>query len=202
MIVASVLGLFAGIANADTVQIAGTGPTGAYTGTVEYNFDAGGNDLFITLKNLASDTNNYITGFVFNVNGDAIAELNPDPDGTFEDLGPLTSANPYGNFEAGAAIGGDFEGGGNPTSGVAFGDERTFAFNVTGADASSLTAIDFLTELGTDGSQEAAFLVRFRGGESDKVPNEIIPLPAAAWMALSMLGALGAAKKIRRGRQG
>jgi len=142
---------------------------------------------------------NLITGFVFNINGNATATLTPDPTATFTNLtGPITAA-PFGDFEAGAAIGGDWEGGGNPNTGIAAGAMQTFAFDVTGPDAATLTANSFFSELSTNpgGGGAQVFVVRFRGGtvESDKVPgvpgSNPVPLPAAAWSDISMLGALG-----------
>jgi len=202
------LALTSSVTFADSIAIFGSGPFGSFTGTIEYNFDGdpGDDDLFITLKNTTDpniqDPPNLITAFVFNINGDATATLDPDPDGDFENV-VNEDAQPNGTFEFGAAIGGSYNGGGNPNGGVAVGDTRTFAFDVEGTDASSLTAIDFFSELSTNpqGGGAEVFMVRFRGGEeSDKVPGEIIPLPPAAWMGLAMLGALGTIKKIRSRR--
>lgn len=69
--------------SADTLSIGGAGAGGsAYEGTVSYETGV----LTIFLRNLSSDTNgNFLTGFVFNITGDATAvldsyELNPPPE--------------------------------------------------------------------------------------------------------------------------
>jgi hypothetical protein len=95
------------------------------------------------------------------------------------------SGSPFGTFDFGAALGGDFLGGGSPTDGIAVGDSRTFAFNVTGSDADAIGAGDFVSD---------GFLVRFRGFEddgSDKVPGRIVPTPAAVIAGLALLGLVG-----------
>jgi hypothetical protein len=210
------IALFGSWASAGTVNLVSntsgsTSSLGAFTGTATYDDVS---VLTITLKNTTPSGGGYITGFLFNIDGDATATLSPNPTGNFSDLvtsGNL-SGNPFGDFDAGAALGGNFLGGGSPNSGIAVGAERTFTFNLTGDDASSLRIGHFFTEL-SDGSDDhdAGLLVRFRGiqlGEgSDKVPGfptrppggeTPIPLPAAAWSAMSVFGLMGGKKFVGR----
>ena len=206
--------LFSSWATAGTVTLTSntagsTSSLGAFTGTMTYDDVS---TLTITLTNTTPAGGGFITGLLFNIDGNAIATLSPDPTGGFEDLyttGNL-DGNPFGDFEAGAALGGNFLGGGSPSGGIAVGSEGTFIFNVTGPDASSLTVGDFISQL-SDGSDDhdAALLVRFRGidlGEgSDKVPGTgredpgtPIPLPAAAWAAMPVFGMLGGKSLLRK----
>lgn len=210
------IALFGSWATAGTVNLVSntsgsTSNLGAFTGSITYDDVS---TLTITLRNTTPAGGGYITGFLFNIDGNATANLTPSPSGNFLDL--VTSGNlsgsPFGDFEAGAALGGNFLGGGSPNNGIAVDTERTFTFNVTGDDASSLVVHDFISEL-SDGSDDhdAAFLVRFRGidlGEgSDKVPGtEVpcrddctpIPLPAAVWAAMPIFGMLGGKSMLRK----
>jgi hypothetical protein len=104
------------------------------------------------------------------------------------------AANPYGQFDLGAALGGNWEGGGAPQGGIGVGASQTFVFNLTGANMASLTSGSFLTALSSGASpgQGAQFFVaRFRGltdGGSDKVPA--VPEPETYAIMLAGLGVL------------
>ena len=140
----------------------------------------------------------------------SFARLGSPAESSFVDLrtsggSNALDGNPFGSFEAGAALGGKFLGGGSPSNGIAVGDEATFVFNVTGADAADLTVEDFLGQTSA-GNQDnsASFLVRFRGinfgAGSDKVPGTTVavPLPPAVWTGLATLGLAGFASIKRR----
>ena len=159
---------------------------GRFTGSVEY-FDLT-STLVVTLTNTSDLSNGgYITGFLFNIASSdprASASLldSPAPTHPFENCtGNGLSGQPFGNpFTAGAAMGGDFLGGGSPVKGIAVGDTGTFSFHVNAADANFLSAMNFIT----GGPYDFNFLVRFRGfddGGSDKVPvhTNFVPLPPA-----------------------
>lgn len=178
---------------------------GSFTGSLAYEFDpfADLGFLSVTLTNTSDpDNGGFITGFVFN-----IASADDDASATFtsgshpfENLtdGGL-NAEPFGNpFDAGAALGGAFQGGGSPTQGIAVGDTGIFEFDVMAFDAADLTALSFLP----GGPSEFNFIVRFRGfenGDSDKVPASVIPLPPAlALGGLGLLGAMFGARRVRR----
>jgi hypothetical protein len=175
----------ASVASADIINIAGsvgdsTEGTGAtFSGTVDYTFNGGSSGTVII--SLTNDTppivGGFLTGFVFNIDsGDAGASavLTAASNANFLDTGN-ESAPPFGSFLAGAALGGNWTGGGSPNGGMAVGDSDSYTFAVTASDAGSLSAIDFI-----NGPNEFDFVVRFRGlenGGSDKVP---VPAPASA----------------------
>ncbi len=175
--------------------ISGTGTWGSFTGTFDYSASSGTEaTLTITLTNTSPAANGgYITGFAFNNPDDLITGVSLDTDTSFELLfdNDNVSGEPFGQFDVGAALGGDLLGGGSPTDGIAVGDTGTFTFTFSGTNLDTLTVEDFFNTLSTGGSQEAAFLVRFRGfenGQSDKVPGTPgenpppVPEPATIFM--------------------
>lgn len=192
-------------AGADTIQIFGdtgnsTEGLGNFDGSVTYTPTMGNmGQLLISLTN-TSDAGNggFITAFVFNT-GDA---ENVDVDfisgaANFAGISDV-NAQPFGmDFVAGAsATGGQFEGGGNPTDGLAVGSTGNFEFKITADNADALTAEDFLS-----GPYDFNFIVRFRGFEddgSDKVPATVIPLPPAGVMAAAGLMLIGVRRRRAR----
>lgn len=178
---------------ADTIEIFGDGAVGNFTGTLDYS----GSQLSVTLNNTSPAANGgYITGFLFNINGDATATLNPNPTGSFQ---YVTNENgmPFGTYQFGASLNGNWQGPGAPQAGIGVGESKTFIFDVTGPDAGSLSVLDFFTKGGTlpgpQGESDVVFAVRFTGfedGDSDKVSGEIVPMPAAVWPGLALLGGL------------
>lgn len=194
------------------LSFGGDGERGDYRGqmTYEYQPATGLGSLTLELTNLSNHANGgYLTGFVFNIAGDASARLTPNPTGVFYDvLGP-EKASPYQPFEFGAALAkkksteGDFLSGGDPKRGLAVGQTGLFQFTVRGPDASTLNVHDFLTESRSAGDgSSAVFLARFMGfddGGSDKVPGvPMVPLPPAAWAGMALLGTIGFLKVRRR----
>jgi len=194
MVAATVLSMVcADAARADIILIqsnsgASTEGLGTFTGSIDYAFDAidGDGRLIITLTNTSPAGNGgFLTGFVFNINS-----VDANASATLVSGSPVTLINapnqngaPFGNpYDGGAALGGNFLDGGNPSAGIAVGATGTFEFEVNACDASTLTASSFLS-----GPFEYDFLVRFRGfadGGSDKVPAEkAIPGPSAILMA-------------------
>jgi MYXO-CTERM domain-containing protein len=188
-------------ASADLVAIAGDSANSAeglgdFVGSVEYTSiggDAG--TLIISLTNTSDPANGgFITGFLFNIDSTdpgVIAEL-VSGDYPFDQCdGNGLNGQPFGNpYDAGAALGGNFEGGGNPSNGIGVGDTGTFTFAIIADDAGSLSGNDFL-----NGPYEFDFIVRFRGfedGGSDKVP---VPAPGA--LALLALAGLTAGRRRR-----
>jgi hypothetical protein len=163
---------------------------GDFDGTIDYTFTGGDTGtLIIELTNTSNPGNGgFLTAFVFNINSEddfASATLSSTTDDDFENItGDGLEAPPFGTFEAGAGLNGDFTGGGNPSDGIAVGDTETFIFDVIASDAATLESRDFIL-----GPNEFDFVARFRGfedGGSDKVPGvpvNIIPLPPAAALA-------------------
>jgi len=182
------VGTFASSVSADVVNISSLGygieNNGAFSGSIGY----ASHTLTITLTNeLASAVGGTITGFVFNIDGNATALLTSATYAAFADLGTSPSATPFGTFDGGAAMGGSWTGGGSPNAGIARGATGVFTFNVTGAGAGSLTAANFIT-----GGSGVNFAVRFRGfdnGGSDKAGGYLVPAPGS--FALLGVAALG-----------
>lgn len=194
------LGMGAGAAIADSVDIQGivggsaeqTGAT--YSGSLEYNFIGGSTgELKVSLTNdTPASVGGFLTGFLFRADAVTGAGLNSANPAAFQSTGAGSGA-PYGTFDGGAALGGSFLGGGNPSNGLAIGESGMFMFSITSATASTISAADFLGSL-----DEPGFLVRFRGladGGSDKVPGGgfqvVVPLPGAGVMAAAGLAFVG-----------
>ena len=202
---ARIAGIFAfasaaSFAGADVVAFDGLVPasaeqTGAtFSVSLEYSAQTeSAGDLVITLRNDSpAQVGGYLTGFVFNIDsadeGSGAAYLG-GTDADFVATGP-TSAQPFGLFDAGVALGGNWEGGGDPKKGLAPGQSASFSFDVSASDADMLSASSFAS-----GPNPYDLVVRFRGlagGGSDKVP---VPTPAST--ALVALGGLFAARRKR-----
>ena len=191
---------------ADTVPLAsGTGLEGLGSYTGSFSYDSAQELLTISLTNTSPVANGgYITAFAFNVPTDSsvstVAFSSTDSD--FSLLNGGIDAQPFGSFDLGAASTSSFQGGGNPTGGIAVGDSATFTFDLTGTALAGLTAADWLAALssGAQGAGAETFLVRFRGfedGGSDKVPPTK-PVPEPGTLALLGAGAVGLWAKLRR----
>ncbi len=172
-----------------------TSMLGAFAGSMSYTSStATAGTLTINITNTTpASTGGFITGLVFNIPGQGgSATLTSASKSSFLNTGS-ESGQPFGTFEAGAAIGASFLGGGSPTSGIAVGQTGTFVFAVTSSIAGSILAADFINPSGN----KPNFVVRFRGMEcdgSDKVPGQV-PAPAAA--GLLALGGLISARRRR-----
>ncbi len=191
-------------ARADVVEIASysagsTEGLGAFVGMLEYVPQTATSGLLtVSLTNTSpAENGGLITGFVLRI-GSADAGAAATLTGgshAFVGLGP-ESAPPFGVFDAGAALGGSWTGGGNPNGGIAVGATGTFTFDVHAADAGSLTAERFITA-----DEPYGFVVRMRGfanGGSDKVPGVLVPGPGAAGVLAAGLAMAGSRRR-RRG---
>jgi hypothetical protein len=199
--------VFAGNIVAD--RAASTSGLGRFTGQIMVTNQRAMSALVtVTLTNTSPASNGgYITGFVLN---DPATDLGGNIKGIsnftttnsdFVLLGGPTltqgiSAAPFGSFAFGAALGGNWLGGGNPTGGIGVGESATFTFNVTGDHLENLSDTSLESAMSTGGALSAFFDVRFRGFDnsgSDKVPaavNEIpiVPTPEPTTMTLSGSG--------------
>ncbi|CAG1002240.1 hypothetical protein PHYC_02979 [Phycisphaerales bacterium] len=180
---------FAGIVQADVIPIYSdnansTENLGWFVGSVNYVAQTPSTGLLtISLTNTSPLANGgKITGFVFNIDSS-----DPAADATLATAShPFLNsgtedASPFGTFEAGAALGGNWLGGGSPNAGIAVNSTGSFSFNIAAADAGSLAAGDFLSD-GTPG-----FVVRFRGFEnegSDKSPA--VPAPGLLTLVVGL----------------
>jgi hypothetical protein len=184
----------AGVAQAG-VAISGntstsTGGLDDFTGTVNYNSTT---DIFtVTLENTLAPTGNLITGFAFDTPTGYRATLQSPANGFQNLVDPSTA--PFGTFTSGAALGGDWLGGGNPNGGIALDQTETFNFLITGTKPNTLFTESFLP---------GDFAVRFRGGNgSDKLlsapSGSTVPLPQAVWPGIAALLGLGLASRRSR----
>lgn len=201
-----VAGLLGSLASADVIRVQGdpdfsTERLGNFSGSIQYDYQSGNvGRLAISLTNTTDPViGGYITGFVFNIGtpepsgADTAALLYSSYPTLVNIPGPAINGAPFGRFEAGAGIGGQFEGGGNPTTGIGIGATGLFEFQVNSAFASVLSASSFI-----EGPNDFNFIVRFRGlsnGGSDKVP---IPVPGS--VALMGMGAIAIGSRRHRGR--
>lgn len=169
----------------------GTGAT--YSGEMEY--DSTLQELSISLTNTTpAAIGGFITALAFLIDSSDPAAsatlMNANP-AMFANTGSVFTGGTFGNYKAGAGVGGDFLGGG-PPNGIAIGDTGSFVFNVSASDAGSLTTASFL-------SNPTDLLVRFRGlddGGSDVVGTNV-PTPAAA-ITLALAGGLVGGARRRR----
>lgn len=146
--------------------------------SMDVNWD--GSDLTIDLTNTSDPLNGgYLSGFLLELpTGSTFSSAWTTSNLTalMPDNGPY-AGSPYGFYDYGSALGGDFLGGGNPTYGIDIGHTEQFIFsgwlNVAG-----LSTEDFIADLTTVDPLDSSVLVRFRGfddGGSDKVPGIIVP---------------------------
>lgn len=176
----------------------GANSKGIFTSLVTYTYSGSGTSANVSV---------FLTNTTLLANGGFITGLavNPDPGATglvfnsctnaaFIDCGSPVSAAPFGNFVAGAALGGNWLGGGSPNAGIAVGAAATFNFTISGSAAllGAMTAEDVFDE-----ENDRALVVRFRGGVggwSDKVLGCAAPAPGAVAL-LGVAGMFGARRR-------
>jgi len=184
-----------------TDALENTGVT--FDGTVKY--DDVLKLLTIDLRN-TSGFQSVITGFYFNIAGNAIATYNvvdaPTVGVNEGSFAAATSLAPFGTFDSGVTLQNLSQ---QQVRGIDEGETGTFTFNLSGADAGTLTSIDFLTDTNSGGGLTGAFAVRYQSVGlnaelSDKVfgaaiggggQPPVVPLPPAAWMGLVTMGMIG-----------
>lgn len=162
---------------------------------------------FDILNTSPFDNGGFLTGFVFNVPAGVRALYNDVLPGEGFDQVSGVTVLPYGTFSTGVALGKEFFEGGNPENGLFPTESQTFFFNITldGTPAGDLLNVqDFLSLATQDGEEPAVMVARFREFDSggDQLAPALIPLPMAAWSALSGMGLLAVPTVLRRVRRG
>ncbi|HKB39676.1 MAG TPA: PEP-CTERM sorting domain-containing protein [Gemmataceae bacterium] len=204
---------------------------GSFTGDFTYTpLTSNSATLDIVLNNTSLLANGgYLTAFVFNnpdhaITGGTLTSSNSN----FHLLGGSNyngevKAPPFGKFDLGASITGQFLGGGSPRGGIPAGGSATFTFSLTGHGLDALTTASFYAARSSPEAQDldpAYFVARFRGfknGGSDKVPGQIsgggggggtggiesAPEPGTMTLAgIGIASALGYGWSRRRARRG
>ncbi len=170
-------------ASATPIPITGSGAYGSFTGSIEYL--SGSQSLVLNLTNTTPFYGGFLTGVALNNPGGVITGMTMNTtDSDFLLIGGPSfnnsvSGSPYGDFDFGAALGGNWLGGGSPNPGIPVGGSATFTFNLAGSLA-GLTTESFTQALSDNTNEPESLVVRFRGmncGLSDKVPGEFDPPP-------------------------
>ena len=172
---------------------------GSYSGTCEWTAPALASGecglLEFTLTNTSPARNGgFLTGFGFRLIDGLTASFQHDSVNLpgWEGINDF-NAPPFGMFDAGAALGGDWTGGGSPNNGIGVGETMSFRFDVCGpSDLIDTIDIEDLF----DKTSDYEFVARFKGFDndgSDKVPANL-PAPGA----LALLAAAGAVARRRR----
>lgn len=171
-------------------SVKGTEGLGIYHGTLEWICPQDETEtcgtLLVSLTNDSPVGNGgFLTGFALNVTDGLDLTYTPDAEAAGLGWQHIAGVNapPFGTFDFGAALGGNWLGGGSPENGIAVGDTRVFAFEVCGSMEvlCSVDVFDFFDETGGYG-----LVARFMGFDddgSDKVPA-VTPGPGALALAL------------------
>lgn len=170
---------------------------GSFTGSVAWTYGGGSSGTLVySLTNTSPLANGgYLTGFAFNAVAGVTCSLSSAP-ASWTGMADV-AASPFPNFDFGAALGGDWLGGGSPNAGIAVGAGASFSFSVSGSAGllAGLTDASFF-----DPANGYAFAARFRGfanGGSDKVTGSV-PAPGALGL-LAISAGIGTRRRRREG---
>ncbi len=175
--------MLAATASATPISITGSGAYGGFSGEIEYF--SGSQSLVLSLTNTTPSYGGFLTGVALNNPGGVITGITLNSTDTDFVLigGPSfnnsVSGSPYGDFDFGAALGGNWLGSGSPNAGIAVNGSATFTFSLAGSLA-GLTTESFTGAVSENSDKQEALVVRFRGmncGRSDKVPGDFGPPP-------------------------
>jgi hypothetical protein len=172
---------------------------GSFTGSMSWTYlGSGTGTLAVSLTNTSNPANGgRLTGFAFNTVNGVNLSLTSAPSASWLGVSNV-SASPFPNFDFGAALGGNWLGGGSPNAGIAVGSTGAFSFQVSGNDSllATLSDASFF-----DTSNGYGFAARFRGfddGGSDKVTGELAVVPLPQTLGLACMGLVGLAIWRRR----
>ena len=156
----------------------GEGDLGRFTGELGYyiiNQDTA--QIIVNIVNQSKEEG-YLTAIAFLLPEDIVLTGFSSQPETFEALAYPINVQPFDkDYGLGASTFKSWEGGGNPSNGIAKGDDGTFTFTITGDNLYKLNDRSFINN--------NSFVVRFRGfenGGSDKVqinngPSGQVPEP-------------------------
>lgn len=147
----------------------------SFDGTATYDSAAG--KLTLVVQNTtASAKGGFLTAFAFDASGNTVAKY-VDPDGGhkpntngFDEIRNkkgIVNATPFGKYDAGAGLDGQWMPGG-VKRGIAAGASETFVFEVTGAGASSLTVADFFG----GGKSGLNMVASFKGLKHNRIDHD------------------------------
>lgn len=186
-----VFGLTSSVCGMPIYGNSSTGSTegiGSFTGDFQYMSASDiSASILLSLTNTSPAGNGgYITAVAFNNPGNLISSvLLPSSPANFSLIGGSgfnnsIDADPFGDFDIGAASTTAWLGGGSPTGGIPVGSTGSFTFSLTGTGLAGLTTQSFINELSYNSGQANWLSVRLRGFDddgSDKVPGAPIPEP-------------------------
>ncbi len=196
-----------GLASASVVNFASNqsslvGSSGvAFSGSAQWTATGANSGLLeLTITNNSqAEIGGYLTGFAFNL-GDWNANISLLSTNILDFVGVTNvSAEPFGSsYDAGAALGGSWVGGGRPQGGLAIGQTGMFSFGVTGPSSGLVSGTSIF-----EGPYDYDFVVRFRGladGGSSKIAGAITSkpdVPAPGGAALMAAGLFVAGRRRR-----
>ena len=173
----------------------------SFEGAVQWTPGSGSSGVLeLTITNTTGGSvGGYLTGLAFNLGGHSASVALVSAGGLdFVGIADV-NAEPFGHaFAAGAALGGNWQGGGRPQGGLASGQTGVFTFAVTGENVDLLESASIF-----EGPYDYDFVARFRGladGGSSKVAGAITGVPEipAPGSAALMAAGLGIAARRRR----
>jgi hypothetical protein len=159
---------FAGVTSVDFTSDTSLHHLTQFDGTATYDSAIG--KLTVDVHNTtAASTGGFLTGIALDAGGPTAAYRATTGSG-ISDLRNhkgIVNAAPFGKYHAGAGTGGKWNSGSGASHGIAAGASNSFVFNISGANASSLSVADFLTP-GDTGQEIVATFKKLAHHHSDR----------------------------------